>query len=184
MSSTFEYNQTVLDNPQIEDASILDRLIDSSSARQAHLKKEKAKIDKRVSLKEAVQEFVQDGDIYSDSGFSYVRTPLQALFEVMRQNKKNLQGIGLPNTNHSYGVSCGKFAHSRNSCLCAEIRNKHIKEAAIPFIFVDAIVELPYGAAPGNCPDHYCWSREFWEWGIRITLAGKSDAARDVFWDY
>ncbi|SHH29324.1 glutaconate CoA-transferase subunit A [Thermosyntropha lipolytica DSM 11003] len=311
MASKFEYNQEALKNLQIEDPSILDRLIDGESARQAHLKKERGKVDKRMSLKEAVQEFVKDGDIYADSGFSYVRTPLQALFEVMRQGKKNLQGIGSPNTNHSYGIHYGTFKYSHNSYLGAEMRgtdrsySKAVKEKkvkilsewshgamalgfkaaqlgapylacksmiasdmvkynpyvkvvdnpfkkekdpvclvpalypdvvfihvqwadkygnariygpavndialaaacrkviitaeeivpesdlrnttntnVIPFMFVDAVVHLPYGALPGNCPGYYYWSREFWEWGIRIALSGKDDKYLESFWDY
>lgn len=311
MKSKFEYNPVALENLQIKDPSILDRLIDTESVRQGNLKKERAKVDKRMTLKEAVAEYVSDGDIYADSGFSYVRTPLQALFEVMRQGKKGLQGIGSPNTNHSYGIPYGVFSYSHNSYLGAEMRGTdrsysisvqqkkvdilsewshgamalgfkaaqigapylasksmlasdminhnpyvkvvdnpfkkdkdpvclvpalhpdvvfiHVQQAdkygnariygpsvndialasacrkviitaeeivpesdlrnntggnIIPFMFVDAVVDLPFGAAPGNCPGHYYWSREFWEWGIRITLSGKSDEARDSFWNY
>lgn len=309
----FEYNKEALENLHISDSSILDRLIDGASAREAHLKKERAMVDKRMSLSEAVMQLVKDGDIYADSGFSYIRTPLQALFEVMRQGKKNLQGIGSPNMNHSFGVSYGVFTQSHNSYLGAEIRgtdreyrlnakekkvqilsewshscmalgfkaaqmgvpylasksllgtdivnhnpyvkvvdnpwkktpdpvclvpalhpdvvfihvqqadkygnariwgpvindralaaacrkviitaeeivsptemrsNHCFKEASIPYMHVDAVIELPYGALPGNCPGHYYWCREFWEWGIRIALSGQGGTYRDSFWDY
>ena len=99
-----------------------------------------------MSLKEAVAEFVQDGDIYADSGFSYVRTPLQALFEVMRQGKKNLQGIGSPNTNHSYGIPYGTFTYSHNSYLGAEMRgtdrsySKSVKKSKLLFYRNGAMV--------------------------------------------
>ena len=38
----------------------------------------------------------------------------------------------------------------------------------IPFFYVDAVVEMPYGAFPGSCPGHYYWHREWWEFLIRI----------------
>ena len=100
--SSFQYNQEAVKNLKIDDTSILDRLVDFESAREAHLKKEHAKVDKRMSLKEAIATFVTDGDIMTDSGFAYVRTPHQAYWEIMRQGKKNLQCIGAPNTNHSF----------------------------------------------------------------------------------
>ena len=63
--SSFQYNQEAVNNLKIEDTSILDRLIDFESAREAHLKKDHAKIDKRMSIKDAIATFVSDGDIMS-----------------------------------------------------------------------------------------------------------------------
>src|SRR5512137_2875812 len=100
--SSFQYNQEAVKNLKIEDTSILDRLVDSKSAREAHGKKEHAKVDKRMSLKEAIATYVSDGDVMTDAGFAYVRTPHQAFWEIMRQGKKNLQFIAAPNTNHSF----------------------------------------------------------------------------------
>jgi len=86
--SSFQYNQEAVNNLKIEDTSILDRLVDFESAREAHLKKEHAKVDKRMSLKDAISTFVADGDVITDAGFAYVRTPHQAYWEIMRQGKK------------------------------------------------------------------------------------------------
>ncbi len=36
------------------------------------------------------------------------------------------------------------------------------------FMIVDAVVELPWGCMPGSCPGYYYWSREWWEYGVRI----------------
>ena len=74
------YNQEAVANLRLSDTSVLDRLVDFESARAAHLKKDHAKRDKRMSLAEAISTFVQDGDIITDSGFSYVRTPHQAFY--------------------------------------------------------------------------------------------------------
>jgi len=88
--SKFSYNQEALENLNIEDTTLLDHLVDFESARKAHLKKIRGKVDKRISLKEAVAEYVSDGDVLCDAGFSYVRTCHQAFFEIMRQGKKDL----------------------------------------------------------------------------------------------
>jgi hypothetical protein len=67
------YNQEALANLKIEDTSVLDRLVDFSSTRAAHLKKDHSQRDKRMSLSEAVAECLQDGDIATDTGFELLR---------------------------------------------------------------------------------------------------------------
>ncbi|HOO91019.1 MAG TPA: CoA-transferase, partial [Syntrophales bacterium] len=48
--------------------------------------------------------------------------------------------------------------------IVPEINLRYIKDGAIiPFIYVDAVVELPFGAVPGNMPGYYYWSRQWWE---------------------
>ena len=116
------YNEEAVKNLRISDTSILDRLVDFESAREAHLKKERAKKDKRMTMGEAVATFVQDGDILTDGGFSYVRTAHQAFHEVIRQGKKNLQMIGAPNTNQSFFISYGLVKYSHSSYTGAEMR--------------------------------------------------------------
>lgn len=307
MPSKFIYNEQALENLRIEDASVLDRLIDHDSFRSSNLKKNRGKIDKRISLQEAVARYVEDGDVVADSGFSYVRTPIQAHFEIMRQKKKDLQYIGSPNTNQSYVAWSGASKYSHNSYIGAEMRgtdrnysrmvkdgrvkvlsewshgsmglgfkaaqygepfvackqmlasemlkyNPYVREAKdpwtnepvilvsalhpdvvfihcqqadmfgnakifgpavndialafaarkvivtceevvpelvmrfdtkdtfIPFMVVDAVVELPFGCLPGCCPGYYYWSREWWEWMLRI--ATKTDAHLEDFTNY
>lgn len=120
--AVFDYNKEALANLKIEDTSILDRLVDFEGARKAHLSKERAKKDKRISLKEAVAEFVSDGDVVLDTGFGYVRTCIQSHFEIVRQGKKNLQMIGAPNTNQSYMSFAGCVYYSHSSYTGAEMR--------------------------------------------------------------
>lgn len=295
--STYSYNEDALRNLKIEDTSILDRLVDFESARAAHLKKERGKIDKRMDLKEAIATFVDDGDVLSDAGFAYVRTSHQAYFEIMRQGKKDLQVIGAPNTNQSYMINYGTARYSHNSYIGAEMRgtdrnysrqlkngkvgilsewshggvalalkaaqlgapglfskqmlgsdiikyNPYVKVmqnplrddpdpvafipaiypditiihahaadkygnafiygpvvndtalaiatrkliitaeeiipessfrhngrkgVVIPFFYADAVVELPFGAVPGNMPGYYYWSRQWWEKTMRLA---------------
>lgn len=272
----------------------LDRLVDFRGAREYHVNKDRAKRDKRMPLKEAIAEFVQDGDILGETGFSYVRSPIQAYFEIVRQQKKHIKGIGSPMSNVSYmiardcmdgvhlsyvgvemrgndkhfsraiinkkaeihslwshgamalgfkaaqlGVPCvgskqllgtdlvkynpyvkvidnpvGKdkdpvcmipalfpdvcIIHCQqadrygnaviqgpaindialaSACrkviitaerIVPEMTIRDSSSAAIPFWYVDAVVELPYGAYPGACPGYYFWHRQWWEFLIRI----------------
>lgn len=272
----------------------LKRLIDYRDAREFHLQKDRRKRDKRMSLSEAIAEFVQDGDIFAETGFSYVRSPIQAYFEVVRQQKKNLTGIGSPMSNSSYFMArecmtgihlsyVGVEMRGNDKNFARVIKNKqaqiysfwshgsmalgfkaaqlgapfiaskqligtdmiaqnpyvkvmdnpvsadsspvaiipalfpdvciiHVQKAdrfgnaviegpaindialaaacrkviitaerivpemtirensigTIPFFYVDAVVEMPYGAFPGSCPGYYYWHREWWEFLIRI----------------
>lgn len=122
--ASFDYNKEALKNLKLKnkETTLLDRLVDSESARKAHLTKDHSQKDKRISLKEAVQEYVQDGDVLSDGGFSYVRTSIQSFFEIIRQEKKNLQMIGSPNSNQSYMIATGTVSHSHCSYVGAEMR--------------------------------------------------------------
>jgi glutaconate CoA-transferase, subunit A len=118
----FEYNQEALKNLKIEDTSILDRLVDYRSAREAHQKKNHSQKDKRISLQEAVSEYVNDGDVWADTGFGYVRTSIQSMWEMVRQGKKDLQAIGSPNTNQSYTGPYGTMPFVHTSYAGAEMR--------------------------------------------------------------
>ncbi len=120
----FNYNKEVLANLRIDEKEthLLDRLLDFDSARDAHAKKSHAAIDKRLSLKEAIGEYVKDGDILTDTGFAYVRTPIAAYFEIIRQGIKGLQNIGSPSTNQSYMTNFGTVTHSHWSYVGAEMR--------------------------------------------------------------
>ncbi|MDD2373559.1 MAG: hypothetical protein PHF03_08300, partial [Syntrophomonadaceae bacterium] len=77
----------------------MQRLVDFKGAREYHLNKKRDKVDKRMSLNEAIAKYVEDGDIFAETGFAYVRAPLQAYFEMIRQKKKDLVGIGSPMSN-------------------------------------------------------------------------------------
>lgn len=120
----FSYSKEALNNLKIDenDTARLDRLIDYDSAREAHENKSHAAIDKRVSLKEAISEYVKDGDILADTGFSYVRTPIIAYFEIMRQQIKGMTSIGSPATNQSYMIPFGTVTNTHWSYCGAEMR--------------------------------------------------------------
>lgn len=120
----FSYNQEVIANLKLDESDIpfLDRLIDYDSAVEAHAKKNHSAVDKRISIQEAVSEYVKDGDIITDTGFSYVRTPIASYLEIMRQGIKNLNVIGSPATNQSYMINRGTVTRSHWSYCGAEMR--------------------------------------------------------------
>lgn len=50
--------------------------------------------DKRMSVKEAVAQFVHDGDFIAFGGFGHIRIPMALVYEIVRQRKKNLVMAG------------------------------------------------------------------------------------------
>ncbi|MEG3069718.1 MAG: CoA-transferase [Candidatus Syntrophopropionicum ammoniitolerans] len=59
-------------------------------ARQFLANKDKSKRDKRISLKEAVQKYVKDGDNLGIAGFVDARQPIAIVHEIIRQGRKDL----------------------------------------------------------------------------------------------
>jgi len=59
-------------------------------ARQFLANKDKSKRDKRMTLKEAVQKFVKDGDNVGIGGFVNGRQPIAIVHEIVRQGRKDL----------------------------------------------------------------------------------------------
>ncbi len=288
------------------------RLVDNQSWKDAHMKKNRSRVDKRMSLKEAVREFVQDGDILSDSGFTWVRGSLQAQFEMIRQDKQKLSFMGAPMATAGFLTWNNQVQYLHNSYTGAEMRGTdkcfsraikekkaevvsewshgaqavgfkaaqmglpyaaskimlgsdmlkynpyvkvvnnevtgqedpvclipalypdivfiHVQQAdkfgnariwgpivndtalavasrkvvitceeivteneirsntadnQIPFLYVDAVVEMPYGNMPGSCPGYYYWHREWWELMVRIGTARDETFKRFLdYWVY
>ncbi|HAL62415.1 MAG TPA: CoA transferase subunit A, partial [Chloroflexi bacterium] len=50
--------------------------------------------DKRMSVKEAVSRFVHDGDFIAMGGFGHIRVSMAAIYEIIRQKKRNLVMAG------------------------------------------------------------------------------------------
>lgn len=51
-------------------------------------------IDKRMKVSEAVSKYVQDGDYLAVGGFGHIRTPMALIYEIIRQQKRNLVVAG------------------------------------------------------------------------------------------
>ena len=56
--------------------------------------KERGLIDKRMSLTEAVKEFTHDGDYFAMGGFGHIRFSSAAIYEMIRQRRRNLTIAG------------------------------------------------------------------------------------------
>ncbi|MFZ5643610.1 MAG: CoA-transferase, partial [Bacillota bacterium] len=52
--------------------------------------KSRVLVDKQMSIREAVERFVRDGDFLASGGFGHVRVSMNAIYEIIRQKKKNL----------------------------------------------------------------------------------------------
>jgi len=57
-------------------------------------KRSRKQTDKRMTVKEAVEKFVHDGDYVGIGAFGHIRVPMAIIFEVVRQKKRNLRVAG------------------------------------------------------------------------------------------
>ncbi|MDY6821951.1 MAG: CoA-transferase, partial [Deferribacterota bacterium] len=64
--------------------------LDVDKIREYNLKKDKRKKNKLISLSEAIDKYVENGDYLASTGFGLTRIPSAALYEIVRQKKKNL----------------------------------------------------------------------------------------------
>jgi len=51
-------------------------------------------VDKRMTVREAVERFVHDGDYLAMGGFGHIRTPMALVYEIVRQQRRNLAVAG------------------------------------------------------------------------------------------
>lgn len=68
----------------------------------------------KIELKEAIS-FIQDGDMITFSGFTIWRRPMAAIYEIIRQGKKNLHLVEVNGGTHSdllIGAGCVKIWES------------------------------------------------------------------------
>ncbi len=56
--------------------------------------KSRAIVDKTMSLKDAVANFVHEGDVLAMGGFGHIRVSMAAIFEMIRQKKRKLTMLG------------------------------------------------------------------------------------------
>lgn len=78
---------------------------DPDEARAFFQKKSRKMKNKTMSLKEAVETYIQYGDYLVIGGFGSNRTPIAACHEIVRQRKKNLSFAGHTST-HDFEVLC------------------------------------------------------------------------------
>jgi hypothetical protein len=76
---------------------------DVDGAREFFRQKSRAMTDKRMSVKDAVAQFINDGDYLATGGFGSVRFSTAVLHEIVRTRKKNL-GFSGHSTTHDFEI--------------------------------------------------------------------------------
>ncbi|NQS75056.1 MAG: CoA transferase subunit A [Peptococcaceae bacterium] len=98
-------------------------------ARQFLANKDKSKRDKRISLKEAVQKYVKDGDNLGIAGFVDARQPIAIVHEIIRQGRKDLT--------LSY-QSAGIAAEYLCGAMCLDDNKNSIKRMELAYLAHEA----------------------------------------------
>lgn len=80
--------------------------------------KSRALVDKRMTVQEAVQRFVRDGDYVAIGGFGHIRIPMAVLYEIIRQRKRNLAIAGKTAV-HDIDILIGGGCVSKVECAYA-----------------------------------------------------------------
>lgn len=98
-------------------------------ARQFLANKDKSKRDKRISLKEAVQKYVKDGDNLGVAGFVDARQPIAIVHEIIRQGRKNLT-LSFQSAGIAAEYLCG--------AMCLEDSKNSIKRMELAYLAHEA----------------------------------------------
>ncbi|MGC8837001.1 MAG: CoA transferase subunit A [Anaerolineae bacterium] len=80
--------------------------------------KSRALVDKRMTVQEAVQRFVHDGDYVAIGGFGHIRIPMAILYEIIRQGRRNLAIAGKTAV-HDIDILIGGGCVSKVECAYA-----------------------------------------------------------------
>jgi len=75
-------------------------------------------IDKRMSIQEAVQNYIHDGDLLALGGFGHVRSPMAVIYEIIRQHKRDLVIAGKTAV-HDIDILIGGDCVSKVDCAYA-----------------------------------------------------------------
>lgn len=92
------------------------RLPDPDEARAAFGRKNKGLVDKRMSVSQAVTEFVHDGDYLASGGFGGDRIASALLHEIVRQKTQDLSFAGHTAT-HDFQILCAGNQTGRGQLL-------------------------------------------------------------------
>jgi len=81
---------------------------DADKARAFFRSKSRKMENKLTTVKDAIAEYVHDGDYLAIGGFGAIRTPIAACHEILRQGRKNLAFCGHTSTHDFEILSAGK----------------------------------------------------------------------------
>ena len=80
--------------------------------------KKRALIDRRMSIGEAVKRFTRDGDYFAMGGFGHIRVSMNAIYEMIRQGRRNLIMAGKTSV-HDVDILIGGGVVDRIECAYA-----------------------------------------------------------------
>ena len=80
--------------------------------------KKRALIDRRMSIGEAVKRFTKDGDYFAMGGFGHIRVSMNAIYEMIRQGRRNLIMAGKTSV-HDVDILIGGGVVDRIECAYA-----------------------------------------------------------------
>jgi glutaconate CoA-transferase subunit A len=89
---------------------------DSDAARAAFARQPRSLVDKRMTVADAVRQFVNEGDYLAIGGFGVNRIPTAVVHEILRQRKQNLSFAGHTST-HDFQVLCAGNLTGRGQTL-------------------------------------------------------------------
>ncbi len=72
-------------------------------------------VDKQMSVREAVAQFVHDGDYLAIGGFGHIRVPMALVYEIIRQGRRNLALAGKTAV-HDMDILIGAGCVARVEC--------------------------------------------------------------------
>lgn len=90
--------------------------MDLDTIREQFRNRNKALVDKRMSVREAIERFVNDGDYLGSGGFGCDRIAAALLHEIVRQQKQNLSFAGHTAT-HDWQILCAGNQTGRGQLL-------------------------------------------------------------------
>ena len=80
--------------------------------------KNRALVDRRMSIEEAVKHFTRDGDYFAMGGFGHIRVSMNAIYEMIRQGRRNLIMAGKTSV-HDVDILIGGGVVDRIDCAYA-----------------------------------------------------------------
>lgn len=80
--------------------------------------KKRALIDRRMSIGKAVKRFTRDGDYFAMGGFGHIRVSMNAIYEMIRQGRRNLIMAGKTSV-HDVDILIGGGVVDRIDCAYA-----------------------------------------------------------------
>jgi len=80
--------------------------------------KSRALVDRRMDISEAVRRFTRDGEYFAMGGFGHIRVSMNAIYEMIRQKRRNLIMAGKTSV-HDVDILIGGGVVDRIDCAYA-----------------------------------------------------------------